>query len=88
MTSAALLRSQIESALAPRVPAAFSTCGQSSKPLQTTGLEALDHEIARQVSHVELDVVVARPARPEEVVQAGDLTGVNVSRPLLPPATL
>ncbi len=37
---------------------------------------------------VELDVVVARPARPEEVVQAGDLTGVNVSRPLLPPARM
>ncbi len=43
MVTAALLRSQIESALAPRVPAAFSTCAQNSKPLQTTGLEALDH---------------------------------------------
>ena len=42
MVTAALLRSQIESALAPRVPVVFSTGAQSSRPLQTTGIEALD----------------------------------------------
>ncbi len=42
MVTAALLRSQIESALAPRVPVVFSTGAQVSKPLQATGIEALD----------------------------------------------
>ena len=43
MVSASLLRAQIESALAPRVPVVFSTGAQVRRPLQTTGIEALDH---------------------------------------------
>lgn len=43
MSSASLLRAQIESALAPRVPVVFSSGVQVSRPLQTTGIEALDH---------------------------------------------
>jgi hypothetical protein len=43
MVSASLLRAQIESALAPRVPVVFSTGAQVSKPLQATGIAALDH---------------------------------------------
>jgi hypothetical protein len=42
MVSAALLRAQIESVLAPRVPVVFSTGTQTSKPLQATGIAALD----------------------------------------------
>ncbi len=43
MVTAALLRSQIEAALAPRVPVVFGTgATQCSKPLQATGIEALD----------------------------------------------
>jgi hypothetical protein len=42
MSSASLLRSQIESVLAPRIPVVFSTGAQVSRPLQTTGVEALD----------------------------------------------
>lgn len=43
MVSASLLRAQIESALAPRVPVVFSTGAQTSKSLQPTGIAALDH---------------------------------------------
>lgn len=42
MVSAALLRAQIESTLAPRVPVVFSTGVPTSKPLQATGIETLD----------------------------------------------
>lgn len=42
MSTASLLRSQIESALAPRVPAVFRTGERSARPLQATGIEALD----------------------------------------------
>lgn len=43
MVSASLLRAQIESTLAPRVPVVFSTGVPVSKPLQATGIAALDH---------------------------------------------
>jgi hypothetical protein len=43
MVSASLLRAQIESVLAPRVPVVFSTGTQTSRPLQATGIGALDH---------------------------------------------
>jgi len=43
MVSASLLRAQIESALAPRVPVVFSTCTPTARPLQATGIAALDH---------------------------------------------
>src|SRR4051794_9349349 len=42
MSTASLLRTQIESALAPRVPVVFSTGDTVSRPLQTTGIAALD----------------------------------------------
>jgi recombination protein RecA len=42
MVTAALLRAQIESALAPRVPVVFSTGGRISRPLQAIGIDPLD----------------------------------------------
>jgi recombination protein RecA len=42
MSSSSLLRSQIESVLAPRVPVVFSTAVRVSRPLQTTGIAPLD----------------------------------------------
>lgn len=42
MVSSSLLRARIEASLAPRVPAAFTTGERYTKPLQATGLAALD----------------------------------------------
>jgi len=42
MSSASLLRAQIETALSPRFAAGFNRPAQVSRPLQSTGIEALD----------------------------------------------